>query len=250
MITLADAHLEGLDLVRHHTKRFGDYIAGFDNRALMTKVPGGEWTVGQTIAHLRAVYLRYTTDRRRADSPAGVGRQNAEDDLNLTSSDIAATVAAMSEQLDVLAGIVADVPPDQHFPFHGGQQITLAGGWGNLIGELLAHGDDIARATATAFEIPSADTEVLWRFTTPVLQGWLQPEAAAAADTWELHFPFGPITVRFAHGRLTWGEPLAEQPDHVVEIDDAAAFALVFPYGRRISDDPQVRELAGRFILL
>lgn len=250
MLTLADAHVEGLDLVRHHSKRFGDYIGTFDDDALAAPVPGGEWTVGQTIAHLRAVYLRYTTDRRRADSPDGVGQQNAADDLTLTSADIAAVVATMAEQVELLSGIVASIPPDQLFPFHGGQQITLAGGWGNLIGELLAHGDDIARATGTTFDIPSADTEVLWRFATPVLQGWLSPEASDAVDSWELRFPFGPLSIEFDKGRLSWNAPPRDQPDHVIEVDDAAAFALVIPYGRRASDDPEVRELAARFVPL
>lgn len=249
-MTLADAHLAGLDLVRHHTRRFGSYVTSLDEPALRAGVPGGDWTVAQTIAHLRAVYLRYTTDTRRADSPAGVGRQNAADDLTLTRADVAAAAATMAEQLEFLAGVVPHIPPDRRFPFHAGQQITMAGGWGNLIGELLAHGDDIARATSTTFAIPSADTEILWRFTAPVLQGWLRPEAAAGTDTWELRFPFGPITVRFDAGSLLWDAPRHDHPDEVVEIEDAASFALAFPYGRRTTKDARVRELAGRFARL
>jgi hypothetical protein len=141
-------------------------------------------------------------------------------------------------------------PPERTFPFHAGQQITMAGGWGNLIGELLAHGDDIAGATGRPFAIPSQDTEILWRFAAPVLQGWLRPETARVTDTWQLNFPFGPIAVRFHGGQLHWNVNIPTDAEYVLDIDDAAKFALVFPYRRRLPEDPVVTKLASRFMPL
>lgn len=248
--SLADAHVSGLTLVGIHTMRFGDYVCGLDPAAVDARIPGSEWTVGQTIGHLRAVYLRYTSDGRRAASPVEVAVQNAADELALRPADVAAAVETMQQQVEALRNIVPHVPPDRTFPFHAGQEITMAGGWGNLIGELLAHGDDIARATGTTFEIPSPDTEILWRFAAPVLRGWVRPEAAGFTDTWELRFPFGPIQLHFDAGQLTWNASPAQPPDHVIEIPDAAAFALVFPYRRRPPVDAATRALTERFFLL
>ena len=80
-----------------------------------------------------------------------------------------------------------------------------AGGWGNLLGELLAHGDDIARATGSPFAIPSADLEILWRFTAPLLQGWIRPETAPLNEEWRLRFPFGDVDAVLDRGVLRVG---------------------------------------------
>jgi hypothetical protein len=244
VMTLAEAHIRGFELVQQHTERFAGYVRGLDEGSLGTQVPGSEWTVGETVAHVQSVYLRYTTDLRRAETPGGVAALNAEDIARL-GVDVAAAAATIADQVALLAGLVPHIEADRTFPFHAGRQTTLAGGWGNLLGELLAHGDDIARATGTVFAIPSADTEVLWRFAAPLLEGWLRPEAVEVDDTWLLRFPFGPIGVRFDHGRMSWGAEV-ESPDVVVDIDDAAEWALRFPYRRR-DPDPVTARLLDRF---
>lgn len=246
VLTLARAHVEGFELARRHTARFVAYAEELSDQAVASTVPGSEWTVGDTIAHLATVYLRYTTDLRRADSPAGVGEQNAED-LARLGADVPAALRIMTEQIATLEAVLAHVRPEQQFPFHAGQQVTLAAGWGNMLGELLAHGDDIARVSGTSYGIPSADLEILWRYTAPALQGWLRPEAARASDTWLLRFPFGDIGVVFAAGELQWGVEVGSSADFVLDIDDAAELALAFPYRRRPVSDPVLGRLADRF---
>jgi len=76
-LTLESAHLRGFALVQDHTGRFVAYIEGLGDENLGRRITGSDWTVGETIAHLQSVYLRYTTDRRRAPSPQGVAEQNA-----------------------------------------------------------------------------------------------------------------------------------------------------------------------------
>jgi uncharacterized protein (TIGR03083 family) len=233
-------------LVKEHTERFLAVVSGLDGAAVRAQVPGVDWTVGQKVSHVHSVYLRYTTDLRRADTPHAVAVQNAED-IERLGIDIDAASTAIRQQLASLESIVPHIAPDQTFPFHAGQLTTMAGGWGNLLGELLAHGDDIARATGTAFRIPSDDTEILWRYTAPVLQGWLRRECSAVRETWRLRFPFGVINAALAGGSLRWDDDEATEPDHDVEIDDAAEFALTFPYRRRPIGDAAIALLASRF---
>jgi len=120
-------------------------------------------------------------------------------------------------------------------------------GWRNLLGELLAHGDDIGRATGTTFTIPSQDMEVLWRFTAPLLQGWLRD--TNAHDSWVLRFPFGAIGVAFDGETLRWDDDENDVDGERTEIvvDDAAQFALAFPYRRRPAPDAATAELLRRF---
>jgi uncharacterized protein (TIGR03083 family) len=245
-LTLAEAHVVGFELAREHTQRFLAYVTSLDDAAVAAKVPGSDWTVGETVAHIQSVVRRYTVDRRRVDARSEMAARNAEDVAEL-GVDVHAAAASIREQLDLLAGAVPHVAPDQQFPFHGGQTITMAGGWGNLLGELLAHGDDIARATGRPFTIPSGDLEILWRFTGQVLERWMRVEAAAHRDTWALRLPFGTIDVEFDHGALRWDVHHPTRADHIIEISDAAEFALTFPYRRRPITDPTTALLATRF---
>ena len=243
-MTLADAHSLGLELVDRHTRRFLEFVGALTDAEVSQPVPGTDWTAGQTVTHVHSVFERYTTDLRRAASPAGVGVQNAED-IERLGVDIAASAAAIEGQLDFLKLVAPDIDPQRRFPFHSGQQTTMSGGWGNLIGELLAHGDDIARATGKEFRIPSADTEILWRFAAPLLQGWLR--TTTAHDSWLLRFPFGPIGVTFDGPTLHWGDAAVATADHEVTVADAADFALVFPYRRRPAPDATTAKLMERF---
>lgn len=246
-MTLAEAHLRGFELVQLHTRRFTEFVSGLTDEQLALPVPDTEWTVGQTVTHVHSVFERYTSNLRRATSPAGVAVQNQED-IERLGVDVTASLSAIQEHLAFLALVVPGVEPERQFPFHAGVQTTLAGGWGNLLGELLAHGDDIGRATGRTFTIPSADLEVLWRFTAPLLQGWLRDRTAH--DSWVLRFPFGPIGVAFDGETLRWNDDVdadGEADRTEIVVDDAAAFALAFPYRRRPAPDPATAELLQRF---
>ncbi len=61
--------------------------------------------------------------------------------------------------------------------------------------------------------------------------------------------PGGPVEMRFTGGDLVVGDPGDEAPDHVV-VGDAAAVMLTVPYGRRPATDPDLAELATRFVPL
>lgn len=245
-LTLEQAHTHGFTLVVTHTERFLNLVDELDPADLDRPVPGLAWTVGETIAHVRSVYERYTSDPDRVPDRGSLAQRNAADIARL-GDDPDAAAASIRTQLATLAPVVEHVAPDQRFPFHAGQEVTLAAGWGNLLGELLAHGDDIARATGRRFTIPSADLEVLCRYTSPVLQGWLRPETTELAESWRLSYEFGDIDVVIDHGSLRWDMPPLAAPDHRLVINDAADFALQVPYRRRPVTDPEVALWASRF---
>jgi hypothetical protein len=246
-MSLADAHEVGSVLVRRHADRFVALSSSLDEAELAAAVPGSSWTAGQVVTHVRTVIERYTIDLRRGATPAEVTALNlaAVDDLGV---DVAAAAASIDEHLRTLEVLADHVHPAQTFPFHAGQATTFAGGWGNLLGELLAHGADVARATGRSFDIPGADLEIMWRFTAPLLQGWLRTEAAALSESWELRFTFGSIPVHLHRGVLRWDEDGPRRAEHrSIEITDAAATALQFPYRRRAITDPSLALLATRF---
>ena len=244
-ISLAQAHHRGFEAVRANTERFVDYVDSLGDAALARPVPGLTWTAGQTVAHVLAVFERYTTNRTRSATPAALAAQN-DAEVEQLGVDVAAATASIRRQLEVLSAVVDGIDPERRFPFHGGQSVTMTAGWGNLVGELLAHGDDIARATGEPFSVPGEDLEILWRFTAPVLQGWLRPETAVLAESWRLHFPFGPIDALLERGVLHWDHPV-DRPTYAIDVPDTVSFTLTVPYRRRAITDAVQALFASRF---
>ena len=245
-LTLEQAHTLGFALLQEHTMRFAEFVRQLPAGAADEPIEGSDWNVGQVVAHVQSVFLRYTQDGRRSETPQGVAQQNADDVARL-GTDMDAAAASILEQVAAIEPFVAGTAPERTFPFHGGQQATLTTGWGNALGELLAHGDDIARATGTEFSLPGPDLELFWRWTASMLQGWVRPEAKRTRESWRLDFPFGPIDVLLDHGALHWDEPLPAAPDHVVDVEDTVELTLAFPYRRRPITDPGLALLAARF---
>ena len=196
---------------------------------------------------MQSVYERYTIDRERAETAEQVAVQNGRDVARL-GVDVAAAQASIQMQVEQMAAIVPLVDPSHEFPFHGGRTVTMAGGWGNLLGELLAHGDDIARATVKPFTIPSGDLEIILRYTAPLLSGWLAPAAQGTDESWDLRFPFGLIRFTVTLGTFHHGTDVPPRPaHHAIEVADTAEWLLIFPYGRRPPPDAVVAHLAEQF---
>ncbi len=245
-MNLDQAHRIGYDLVRSHTERFVGYVGELTTDELERPVPGLDWTVGDVVTHLRSVYERYTINRRRARSATDVAVHNAEDITRLDEG-VAAAARSMAAQVELMAAAVHRFAPTDVFPFHAGTSITVAGGWGNLLGELHAHGDDIARATGKPFGIASEHLEITWRYAVPVLGGWIRADAADIEESWVLGFPFGDLALSVAGGTLEVGPDPSAQVQARIDIDDTAEWTLGFPYRRRALTDPWMALLASRF---
>lgn len=239
-------HREGLVRARAVAQRFAELARSLSEDELAASVPGMDWTARDVVAHVANVAHRYTVDRRRAPDRPGVAVQNA-DDLAGSPADMGVLLAGLAADLDLMALAPDALAPEALLPFHAGQLTTLAGAWGNLLGELLAHGDDIARATGRSFTVDGADLEPMWRFASPLLAGWLTPAGLAARDVvaLDLGFAGGPVHLAFTGGGLVV-DGAAGPVAHRYE-GDAAQAALAVPYRRRPVADPALAVLAARF---
>jgi hypothetical protein len=65
--------------------------------------------------------------------------------------------------------------------------------------------------------------------------------------TWGLRFPFGDVDGVFDQGTLRWAADGGTEPQHLLNIDDDAAFALVFLYRRWPITEPARPLPAARF---
>lgn len=199
--------------------------------------PGGGWSCHEVAAHLLTVLCRYTHRdfTEAAGLSAHVSELAAQNDAEL------AAVRGLShgELLHRLNTEFADyaartpLPLAQSFPFHGGASIDGAGAASNLIGELLLHGFDVARAARLPWPITERDAVLVLNGALQVASAWVNTATAPTALDVAIHVRGGtPQLFHFADGDLQISDRHQgdRRPDAVVH-GPAGAVLLLF-YGR------------------
>lgn len=145
-------------------------------------IPGSAWTAGEVAGHLLTVLRRYS--RRDLSSPLGLSPSFEElGDLNDAELD-GLGPTSVGDILDQIWKELADIelllPRDsdlhQLYPFHGEQQLDAAGWLGNLIGEFLVHGRDVARSRGKPWQIGSRNAALILNFGVQVAPGTVSPD--------------------------------------------------------------------------
>ncbi|CAL9356692.1 hypothetical protein SUDANB95_00581 [Actinosynnema sp. ALI-1.44] len=163
-----------------------DFLEGVVDRDWAVGVPGMDWTVAQTVAHVGDCLMWYAIDMA-----AGAGGLHTADVEVRPATPPAELVATLRTFGAVLGSVLATAPPDAR-GWHPWGEADVAGfaAMGSI--ESIVHAHDASRALGVPFE-PPADlvTKVLRR---------LFPEAPADTDPWR--------TLLWATGR----QPLGDLP--------------------------------------
>jgi uncharacterized protein (TIGR03083 family) len=223
-----------LDRVLPAIDRLGERFAALATSAPdpAAPIPDSEWTVRAATAHL------VTVVRRCIDGPEGRGTfvpdprdlaaLNDTQIRDLGDLDMAELAARLGRELANLATqfrAYGTAPPS--FTFHGGEPVAADVALGILLGELVVHGWDVARAVGRPWPIDPADVDLILDGVEPILPGWVDRDRAGTLTaTFEVRLRGG--TTRrwsFTNGRLTTGS--TARPD-VTIIADPVALLLVF----------------------
>jgi uncharacterized protein (TIGR03083 family) len=211
--------------------RFTDLVTAAPDPA--TRIPDSDWTVHEATAHV------VTVTRRFIDRPEGRGTWVADPrDLGalndaqieaLAGLDMRELAARLRRDLTALATQVrayGGAPPS--FTFHGGGEVAADLALGILLGELVVHGWDVARATGHPWPIDAGDVELILEGVEPILPGWVDHDAAGdLTATFEVRLRGGGTHLwSFRDGRLEVA-PAGRRPDVRISTDPAALL-LVF----------------------
>ena len=210
--------------------------------------PGLDWTVSETAAHVVAEftdYAAFASGQREAGSPLGPGgtetaaRRGASSNTSQLSrfterdmSRLAAMVVPVAEEFLAAA---ASHSPDDRIVASNGLSMTPQTMTAALLGELLVHGLDIARAEKIPWRISGAEALHVVAGVMAMVPDYLDRQRAAGLHvSYELRFRGGPrYRVVVDDGAATVSDaltPAGPRPDCWISADPAA-FLLV-GYGR------------------
>jgi uncharacterized protein (TIGR03083 family) len=199
-------------------------------------IPDSEWTVRDATAHVVSVARRYIDGPEGRGTwvpdPRDLAALNDTQIEALADLDMAGLAARLRRDLAALAAQLrayGTAPPS--FRFHGGEPVAADVALGILLGELVVHGWDLARAVGRPWPVDRGDVELILDGVEPILPGWVDPARAGhLTATFEVRLRGG-STRRWAfrNGRLKVAA--GDRPDVTISADPVALL-LVF-YGRQ-----------------
>ncbi|KAA1421671.1 hypothetical protein F0U44_05195 [Nocardioides humilatus] len=175
------------ELVRRSTLALHRFVTLTQEVDPATRIQASDWTAKQVAAHVLSVLHRYndrdlTSWEGLSTTPAELNEQNNKELAALETLSVDELVAGIRTEFDRWIAISAEMDPAGSYKFHFRQTIDGNGGAGNLLGELLVHGFDIARAAKRPWEIDDRDAHLVFNGVLQVADGVLDPAALAGLD--------------------------------------------------------------------
>jgi uncharacterized protein (TIGR03083 family) len=226
------------------SQRFIELAASVGPKEAALPVPGMDWTVGETIAHVLTVVRRGYRDPRRSASAAETADLNQVCLDELDERDPAELVPLLREDVHTAIDVVyPKISDDRVFPFHGGVETTMTPALHVVLGEFLIHGYDVAGALGRPWEISEDEA---WLLVPGELMGaWLRRDVPD--ERYELRLgDHEPISFGIQGGKLVVGPGISGELIGSVSMD-TLAMVLTF-YGRIPTEDPVLRQLLSRFV--
>lgn len=201
-----------------------------------------EWKCWQVLAHLVAVTEGYTEYAKGRRTPIADVTNLPTESLRMIGevgeAEPAALASRVQRAVDAFDEAASALQDGELFYWHG-MEIPVQAAKGILLGELLVHGLDVARAHGEAWPISPADAIGVIEGVMAVAPAFVTPAAEHLTANIRLKLRRGPRWIlRFDSGALT------VEPDTKCRVDwtissDPVAF-LLLSYGR----DKQFRHLA------
>jgi hypothetical protein len=209
-------------------------------------VPGLDWTVAQTAAHLIGVVTRGNEDRRRVPTIEQLGALNMAQILELGEDDLSVIAGTLERLLHGELTGLATATGAEPIELYGGLVASLKTALSYELWDFLVHGHDISRATHRPWSIDLSVAALDVLAILPALEPWLHPDVRTGTVK-QVAFTFPQIR----HAILV----RAGDDSYLVELEakgterevDPVAMLLAISH-REPSSDALISELASWFL--
>jgi hypothetical protein len=227
-------------------QRIVSLVRSLELRDVGKPVPGLEWTVAQTAAHLVGIVMRGTGDRRRAATVEGLGDLNMVQITEISEED----PCGIADKLETLLGRQLALLPratgDEPFELHAGLFASIKTALSYELWDFLLHGHDIACATGRGWTIDPSDAALDVLAILSPLEPWLHQEIRSGT-TKQLRFTFPQIwqaiVVQVGHGRYHVGLEEGKTARELDPVETLLALAQ-----RKQSSDEVISELSSWYL--
>jgi uncharacterized protein (TIGR03083 family) len=160
--------------------RFATLVTGAPDPAVPVAAAPG-WTVRDVAAHLVTVTVRYADGPEGrgvwTKTPADLPALNHDQLAALGTATVGELAARLRQQVTAVLAQIEGYGNDMpSFRFHGGGRVRADIALGILLGELVVHGRDAARALRRPWPIDPGHAALVIEGLSPVLPGWVRPE--------------------------------------------------------------------------
>ena len=215
-------------------------------------VPGLEWSVADTAAHMLTVLRRGTGDNRRSDTLTGLAELNDEalGEIDTRSlSQLAELIQSEAETLvTILGGLSQEQAVGLEVQLHAGLRADLPSALSYILCDLLAHGYDIAVGSGVDWPIDASRAAFDLHAMVPLLGPWVV-DAVRTGPPARMAFSFPgddiALVVEAGEGRYCARRVARADLDDVVEVDPVESFLAMS--GRGDSHHPAVQQIASWF---
>lgn len=185
-------HTEMVSAIERTSSRFIALLRSLDLADGRRPVPGLDWNVAQTAAHLIGIVMRGTGDRRRAPTVQELGALNMMQVTEIDEDDVSVVADLLEKRLEGQFQLLALATGDEPFELHAGLHASVKTALSYELWDFLVHGYDISRATGREWTIDASDAALDVVALLPALEPWLREDVRAGVHK-RVSFTFSQI---------------------------------------------------------
>jgi uncharacterized protein (TIGR03083 family) len=232
-------------------ERFVGLLRALDPDEAERQVPGMDWTVGETATHMLTIFRR-AADPRRSTTLEGLAELNDVQIAEVDTRDVRLLADGIEAHLVVLHRIgsvgtvlwALRVGRWINVPLHMGLWADMPTASSYMLLDCLAHGDDIARATGRAWDIPQDHAALALRSSLPALGTWARREVLdGPPQQARFTFPAADFALCAEVGEGAYRVRPIDMDRADVEVDPVNLFLAIT--GRREPEDEAATRIAA-----